>query len=725
MAYRGDDLDLRTPQAWGSSGRDTSGADQPNWFTRSTIYKGGRADPIWVDDHVMACCNHAFDLAVAHRAPEVRLEHLINALTLNEHAAHVLEQRGFSVASLRRESGASIANDIPAGAGNTVPKRSEGMEEALRLAADHAYPRRTPVTVDDLLHVLFELKRDTPGLQLLRRHATSWSGRNGADNGRPELRLDPLPHLSRPQPQSWQRYASQSAHDYFSQPAPSREPPPAPATREPTRDFAPREPSPRQPAPTPVDSFQDSRLDSLERAVRDLGVDLADDRKTLRSLVADIQRSSAAQADDTGRFQGGLSERLASLEDALARARSDASAMPSAVSAVMDRMGMIERAIDSRLADAASRPFGPSPALLDRLASIERIIDTRLADAASRPYGPSPALLDRLASIERSLEARIADMGRTTIAMNDRLQSLEQAASRPVEATLSPLVSQRLDAITQFATKVDAIEQTFQLILDRMTGLERRLSTMAETKPVLDTSAIENKLAALEQNLRASIEKSADMEPVTDLLAGVDQRIAGVERTLDNRAAETGRTVSFIGERLRSFEEAMGAGKTQTIDRVGQIERSLAAYAESVVAAGSSHENSLTEVHEAMLKLNANQQTLASSLDQWRLDNTGDLSVINNRLKAIEEADTRRTPQIENLTAQVATIHSALAKREVRKSRFQHWLFGTDEWYSASYDTKNWRSRQVPEPEQTPVKFAEAKSLAQRATPAAPPPSVR
>ena len=62
MAYRGEDLDLRTPQGWGPQGREAAAGNEPNWWTRSTIYKGGRSDPIWIDDNVMACCNHAFDL---------------------------------------------------------------------------------------------------------------------------------------------------------------------------------------------------------------------------------------------------------------------------------------------------------------------------------------------------------------------------------------------------------------------------------------------------------------------------------------------------------------------------------------------------------------------------------------------------------------------------------------------------------------------------------------
>lgn len=676
MAYRGDDLDLRTPQSWSSSGRDAGSSAEPNWWTRSAVYKGGRSDPIWVDDHVMACCNHAYDLALAHRAPEVRLEHLINALTLNDHAAGVLEARGLSVASLRRESGAAIANDIPSagGAMSGAPKRSEGVEEALRMAADHAYPRRTPVTVDDLLHVLFDMKRDIPGLQMLRQHAPSWSGRNGAEP-RPDLRLDPLPHLSRPQPAPWQRYASPAAHDYFSQPA-QREP--APPAREPMREpirEAVREPSrsplrEREPVPTAVvDNFQDARLDSLERAVRDLGVDLSDDRKTIRSLVSDLQRSTAAQADDTGRFRGGLNERLAALEDALLRTRSDAATLPSAI---VERIGHLERSIDQRLADA------------------------------SRNAVPQSLLLDRLASIEHGLQA------------------LESSARRPTEATLSPLVSQRLETITQFGTKVDTLERTFQVILDRMTGIERRLAEATAAKQTVDLSGVESRLAGLEHSVKTTVEQSFDLAPVTELLSGIEARVAGLERTLDNRASETGRTVSFIGERLRAFEEAIGGQKTQTVERLGQIERALAAYAESTVAAGSSHDKDLSEVHEALLKLNANQQTLAGTLDQWRLDNTGDLSVINNRLKTIEEIDQRHVPQIHGLSTQVAAIHAALAKREVRKSRFMHWLFGTDEWYSSSYDTRRWRARQI---DPLADRSAEAVPIQQRPAPPAPPPA--
>ena len=60
MAYRGEDLDLRTPQTWGPP--DMHGGESPsNGRSRLTSSRA----PILVDEVVLACCNHAFDVAAA------------------------------------------------------------------------------------------------------------------------------------------------------------------------------------------------------------------------------------------------------------------------------------------------------------------------------------------------------------------------------------------------------------------------------------------------------------------------------------------------------------------------------------------------------------------------------------------------------------------------------------------------------------------------------------
>ena len=128
-------------------------------------------------------------------------------------------------------------------------------------------------------------------------------------------------------------------------------------------------------------------------------------------------------------------------------------------------------------------------------------------------------------------------------------------------------------------------------------------------------------------------------------------------------------------------------------------------------------ERAFHKISTGPVKLNANQQTLAGSLEQWRLDNTGDLSVVSNRLKLIEDTTQRRDGMVDTLVSQITAIHNVVAKREVHKSRLRNWLFGTDEWYSASYDTESWRARQAVDI----LRGLEGRPQL-RPTPAAPPP---
>jgi len=177
MGYRGEDLDLRTPQMGARPPADLGngdiGAGRPRGY-------GLRGETIWVDDTVLACCNLAYDLAVTHRAGEVRVEHLIYALTRIDAAAETLEVRGIRVAALRREMGSIVASEIPIGLpnGKGTPRRSEDLETLLREAADIAGRRSAAAGVDDLVSVLVDTSRDLPGRDLpalahLRRHLTS------------------------------------------------------------------------------------------------------------------------------------------------------------------------------------------------------------------------------------------------------------------------------------------------------------------------------------------------------------------------------------------------------------------------------------------------------------------------------------------------------------------------------------------------------------------------
>src|SRR5450631_3766426 len=65
------------------------------------------------DETVLACCHHAHEVAKAHGAREVMLEHLVHALVRVPDSAQVLQDRGINVESLKRESATVISSEIP------------------------------------------------------------------------------------------------------------------------------------------------------------------------------------------------------------------------------------------------------------------------------------------------------------------------------------------------------------------------------------------------------------------------------------------------------------------------------------------------------------------------------------------------------------------------------------------------------------------------------------
>jgi hypothetical protein len=92
MAYRGEDLDLRTPQTWVAAPAELSASSELP-VQQSGNRGGYRSGPILVDETVLACCNYAYDVALANRSADVRVEHLLNAMSHIEAAAVALEAR--------------------------------------------------------------------------------------------------------------------------------------------------------------------------------------------------------------------------------------------------------------------------------------------------------------------------------------------------------------------------------------------------------------------------------------------------------------------------------------------------------------------------------------------------------------------------------------------------------------------------------------------------------
>lgn len=581
MGYRGQDIDLRTPQTGAASPPDFARADNG---PRGRGYDMPRGGPIWVDEALLACCNHAYDVALANRSSEVRLEHLLHALTRHEEAIEVLETRGVHVAAMRRDSAALIAAEIPVGFSNgkSSPRRSPEMEEALRLAAEQAYRRNEPAGIEDLLDVFLLIRPDLPGLALLERNI-------GPAAGETPLEL-----------QSVRR----SAYLRRSEPAEPPEPPRRQRERPRravTRAFV-EAPMPAERGPSMTDQMQNSRIAALEQMVRDLAGEIS-------SYRGEASRASL-----------GMDERLQSIERAMTA--TDGSA--GLAQHIVDRIARMERAVEARIGDLSLT----AAALVERLEQLEKV-------ASARPASPA---LD--------------------------LSGLEQRFG-VLEAKLDP---------TPLASRLELIEEA---VLSRDAGLDAGLAERV--------GAVERALAGLEASVRAVEEaERAHRTEIYETHATLTSEIKSAAGAI---GAEAQRASARHAEAVNGFQ---GLAR-----RIVALETQLGESATKASALQVSYNEDLKELHEALMKLNNNQHTLAASIDQWRLDSSGDVSVVSNRLAALESEAAKPMRLLESISAGMETLsgsmdamHKLTVQRYYRRNRFWYWLFGTDDWVAASWPSQ-------------------------------------
>ncbi len=729
MSYRGKDLDLRTADPVHSAG-DLSGAQGGQ---QPVAPETASSPVVYVDDAVLACCNHAYDLALAYRAPEVRLEHLLNAMTRTDSAVAVMAAQGIDVTGLRHDTATLIATEAPIiyAAERPAPRRSQDLADALQSAAQQAEVGRGPVTVSDLLQTLLEMNPEQSGLVMLKRNAPGWPPRGPNET----VRSEPLPPLLGGAYQLDPRYVAADVR-------PSEPPrewlrmPPPPAYYQAPPYQAPPYVAPQpgyfvaEPAPIPVvqqsyyapeavasppggasmaDAVQNSRLDQLERTIRDLSAELSAERKAFGQLVGELNRGSSPQADMPDRYRAGQDEPYGHSNRA-----SDSGALSA------DRLIGLERNVEAKFSDIA-RVWS---VLGERLQALEHAV------VAGRSDGTTPAgLVDRMQGLD--------DLGQTLNGISDRLAGLErQAAVDPAtggSVNLQPVI-ERLEAIersiaTRAAATVDLapVVERLSAIDARVTEVSRAASTLGDRigqfERKLDTGAGSTERTATQLGERlGAIEEAvaAQRNQVTQLTTNITADIKALGQTVSQ---------SLVGERLQSLTSAFDRQRTEIAtavtqpinDRVGQLsglldthrsetaqtmagvsdkiaalEKLMQSFGQRTLDLHAAHGKDLVELHNALVKLNTNQQTLAASMDQWRLDNGNEFSTLVSRFESIERSSARPVQLLETLQDNMQTLQRTSAKREEQKSRFRQWLMGTDDWYGASWEEPEQKDRARP-----------------------------
>ena len=674
MHYKGEDMDLRVPapraprEGYPATEYDPAFTNG-RWRAAAGPLPPG-SEPLWVDETVLACCNMAFDMALAHGAPEVDLDHLVHAMTRVEAASRQLEARGVREGQLRRESAALMASDARPSltTERAAPRRSIDVEETLRRAVEVAGRRGSAATVDDLLWVLLHFGREQPAVLLLRRLTPDWQ------------RLD------------WGRFRDAGPVD------PPRY---VPVTSEPTRYVPVPEPVRYVAAPDGLSQ----RFALFEDTIRQLHADLGHDRKAMTELIRDMQRDIVAHRGDAAALRSDLGQRLEVLERTL-QTRTDTSRQQAQTA---ERMAQLEKAVHSGLGEGARN----WAALGQRLQAFESQIQaSREARLDGQP------MLDRIAALESAVDARVTDIGRGVAAISDRLVSLERITetSAGEGARRWTALSDRLGNVeTSLAARARDMSPDVAGLAERLGGLE---------------TAVRSGFGEAARQTQTTSDRIGDVEQLIGTLPNdqgeavllIDERLAAIERRIEATVGGQGDLLTRLTSQLATLDAAGGADPARQSEaltkisttvadlsaRLGSVEQSVAQSLTSQSEASTSRDREIAEMHEALIRLGENQHTLASAISDWRLENHNRLAAVTAQIDKLlppeitqaTAVDERRMPQVVSerakprldedvpqITAETPSLTAAAAtvdEPEIievpaeKRSGFWWWLFGTD-----------------------------------------------
>lgn len=592
MHYKGEDMDLRVPHARSTRETYPAGEYEPGYNNgRWRVASGSTAagtEPLWVDEVVLACCNTAYDMAVAHGSGDVGLEHLVHALTRVEAASRVVEALGVREGQLRRESAALMARDVAPTSERHTPRRSADVEDVLRRASEIASRRGVAASVEDLLSTLLHYGRDVPAIQLLRRMTPDWQrpdwgrGRDVASSV-----AEPVRYVAAPEP----RYV------------PLEAPRAIPEPRYLAVDVPPR-----------MDQVL-QRLALIEDGMRAVHSELSADRKALGELVRDVQRDIVGNRSDAATMRNDLGQRLEQLERSISL-RPDGR--------LGDRMTQLEKAVHNGLGEGARN----WAALGQRLQTFEAALGTDgRGDAHMLP------VLERVGKVEAAIDARIGDVGRGIASLSERLGAIERIseAGANERARRWTALSDRLGLIeTRFGT--DATGGGSTALTERIGGLERAVrsgfgETARQSATVLDrVGDIEKFIAQM------------PADPAEGALI-IDERLQAIERRFGATLTEQAQFSGLIASRLEVIEKAAlgsaemdGHVESPLSDRIAGFEQALKATSAANEELLRARDREIGEMHDALVRLGENQHTLASAIADWRSENHDRLATITTHI---------------------------------------------------------------------------------------------
>ncbi len=315
--------------------------------------------------------------------------------------------------------------------------------------------------------------------------------------------------------------------------------------------------------------------------------------------------------------------------------------------------------------EAAPDPMLEMRSAMERYTSEMREVRLLAADIktsqASQGIAVQNAIDLRLSQLERAVSSLAGD---TSVAgdrysMAERVRSIAEAvtAQRTDTAALQRMLTEGLPAQNGGKQVTTAIDERIAAMQRIDTGLVERFRTFEKL--------LETQLTSMTQGLGKLGER---LTLVEDLMTGdpldgssvhslLDEHVKVVQKNMDAQRLDMQRIEGLVGDRMKSVERLLegqtrtlvervggiqlaggGGYDPETIERIRSFEELLAGQGDSVLNIHQTLDNELEQIRKALVALGHAQQTLSTAIDEWRLNNSGDLSVISNRLATIEKA---------------------------------------------------------------------------------------
>jgi hypothetical protein len=259
-------------------------------------------------------------------------------------------------------------------------------------------------------------------------------------------------------------------------------------------------------------------------------------------------------------------------------------------------------------------------------------------------------------------------------------QSLERWAAEPAlplhlgaPQSLQLASLQQPDATEKLGARLDQVESAVRALVSALADIQQ---------------GIDGRIAEIGASIARLAERFDAVRAFSSDAPDVDGRLAALETRITAQPPAIAEAVSYmLGQRAGSEADALPASGA-VVDRLASLEDTLRAQTERMDEVSKTHEHDLTEVYEALVKIGANQQTLAGNLETWRLDSGGDIGIVSNRVERMEKAllavlpRPRPEPAPTVAEADVPPLRAMRAEREEDDGEqptgsFKRWLFGT------------------------------------------------